>query len=155
MSVFGGKLTTYRKLAEHALEKLTPYYTGIGPASDQKLRSAGAGRSLAIVMILRPSCVAATPLSASHWRATSPAHTAATAILFSRMPALLKTSGEHFGHELYEAELRYWLNMNGLSAPDDAIWRRTKLGMWLNAEEQSRVAQWLAHHQKDELSLAS
>ncbi len=32
LSVFGGKLTTYRKLAEHALEKLTPYYQGIGPA---------------------------------------------------------------------------------------------------------------------------
>ncbi|MCU8669429.1 FAD-dependent oxidoreductase, partial [Klebsiella pneumoniae] len=32
LSVFGGKLTTYRKLAEHALEKLTPYYKGIGPA---------------------------------------------------------------------------------------------------------------------------
>ena len=31
LSVFGGKLTTYRKLAEHALEKLTPI-TGIGPA---------------------------------------------------------------------------------------------------------------------------
>lgn len=32
LSVFGGKLTTYRKLAEHALEKLAPYYKGIGPA---------------------------------------------------------------------------------------------------------------------------
>lgn len=32
LSVFGGKLTTYRKLAEHAMEKLASYYPGIGPA---------------------------------------------------------------------------------------------------------------------------
>ena len=32
LSVFGGKLTTYRKLAEHAMEKLATYYQGIGPA---------------------------------------------------------------------------------------------------------------------------
>ncbi|SQI34695.1 Aerobic glycerol-3-phosphate dehydrogenase [Leminorella richardii] len=32
LSVFGGKLTTYRKLAEHALEKLVSYYPGIGNA---------------------------------------------------------------------------------------------------------------------------
>jgi glycerol-3-phosphate dehydrogenase len=39
LSVFGGKVTTYRKLAEHALEKLAPYYQRIGPA-DQRRRTA-------------------------------------------------------------------------------------------------------------------
>ena len=32
LSVFGGKITTYRKLAEHALEKLKPHFTRSGPA---------------------------------------------------------------------------------------------------------------------------
>ncbi|XPE57556.1 hypothetical protein ACNKHQ_19875 [Shigella flexneri] len=32
LSVFGGKLTTYRKLAEHALEKLARTTAGVGPA---------------------------------------------------------------------------------------------------------------------------
>lgn len=32
LSAFGGKLTTYRKLAEHAMEKLAHYYAGCGPA---------------------------------------------------------------------------------------------------------------------------
>ena len=63
--------------------------------------------------------------------------------------------GEHFGHELYEAELRYLVEHEWVRRLDDAIWRRTKLGMWLNAEEQSRVAQWLTRHSKAELSLAS
>lgn len=29
---------------------------------------------------------------------------------------------------------------------DDALWRRTKQGMWLNAEQQSRVSQWLVEY---------
>src|SRR6185295_7880312 len=32
LSVFGGKITTYRRLAEHALEKLAPYFPGLKPA---------------------------------------------------------------------------------------------------------------------------
>ena len=30
--------------------------------------------------------------------------------------------------------------------PDDAIWRRTKQGMWLNGEQQARISEWLAQH---------
>ena len=32
LSVFGGKITTFRKLAEHVLEKLAPFYPTMGPA---------------------------------------------------------------------------------------------------------------------------
>jgi glycerol-3-phosphate dehydrogenase len=39
---------------------------------------------------------------------------------------------------------------------DDAIWRRTKLGMWLDEAQQARVKTWLAEHVKAKtLSLAS
>ena len=31
LSVFGGKITTYRRLAEHALEKLSPYFPALNP----------------------------------------------------------------------------------------------------------------------------
>ena len=39
---------------------------------------------------------------------------------------------------------------------DDAIWRRTKQGMWLNADQQSRISQWLVQNiEKGKLCLAS
>ena len=64
--------------------------------------------------------------------------------------------GEDFGHEFYEAELRYLVEHEWVRHLDDAIWRRTKLGMWLTDEQQARVAQWLAQHgAKHPLSLAS
>ncbi|VDR24134.1 Aerobic glycerol-3-phosphate dehydrogenase [Raoultella terrigena] len=46
--------------------------------------------------------------------------------------------------------------MSGFAGLDDAIWRRTKQGMWLSAGQQARISEWLAQHVgKSELSLAS
>ncbi len=58
----------------------------------------------------------------------------------------LEDLGEHFGHHLYEAELRYLVAEEWVVELDDAIWRRTKLGMWLDDAQKQRVAQWLAEH---------
>ena len=64
--------------------------------------------------------------------------------------------GEEFGHEFYEAELRYLVEHEWVRRTEDALWRRTKQGMWLSADQQSRVAQWLLQHAgKGGLSLAS
>lgn len=64
--------------------------------------------------------------------------------------------GEDFGHEFYEAELKYLVDHEWVRRAEDALWRRTKEGMWLNAEQQSRMTQWLSEYiEKHQLSLAS
>lgn len=63
--------------------------------------------------------------------------------------------GEDFGHEFYEAELKYLVDHEWVRRADDALWRRTKQGMWLNADQQSRVSQWLVEYTQQRLSLAS
>lgn len=55
----------------------------------------------------------------------------------------LSDLGEAFGHNLYEAELRYLVENEWVTELDDVIWRRTKLGMWLNDDEKQRITQWL------------
>jgi len=69
----------------------------------------------------------------------------------------LNSLGENFGHDFYEAELRYLVEKEWVVELDDAIWRRTKLGMWLTKPQQARVAEWLKQHaqQRKGLSLAS
>lgn len=75
-----------------------------------------------------------------------PVPTAATPNCSSARAKEIADLGEHFGHELYEAELRYLVEHEWVRRLDDAIWRRTKEGMWLNARQRSRVAQWLQQH---------
>lgn len=145
LSVFGGKLTTYRKLAEHAMEKLTPYYKGIGPAwtKDAILPGGdigGARDSYAVQLRHRYPFI--TESMARHY-----AHTYGSNSEWLLGEARsLADLGENFGHEFYQAELKYLVEHEWVRCLDDAIWRRTRMGMWLNAGEQSRVAQWLQSH---------
>jgi glycerol-3-phosphate dehydrogenase len=155
LSVFGGKLTTYRKLAEHALEKLTPYYSNIGPAWTKGATLPGGdigGNRDDYAASLRRRYPFISESLARHYARTYGSNSDQILGAAKEMSDL----GEHFGHELYEAELRYLVEHEWVRRMDDALWRRTKEGMWLNAEQQSRVAQWLVMNGgKGELSLAS
>ncbi|MGA8121536.1 glycerol-3-phosphate dehydrogenase [Rouxiella badensis] len=156
LSIFGGKLTTYRKLAEHAMEKLSKYYPDAGPAWTKNglLPGGKIGES-------RESYEA--ELRRRHsWLPESLArrytHTygSQTELILAGATAL-DSLGENFGHDFYEAELRYLVEKEWVVELDDAIWRRTKLGMWLTEPQQARVAEWLKEHRQARkgLSLAS
>ncbi len=117
LSVFGGKLTTYRKLAEHALEKLTPYYKGIGPAwtktavlpggdigGDRDDYAAKLRRRFPFISESLARHYARTYGSNSEW--------------ILKEASALSDLGEDFGHEFYEAELKYlveheWVRSTG------------------------------------------
>ncbi|WP_279206034.1 glycerol-3-phosphate dehydrogenase [Obesumbacterium proteus] len=145
LSVFGGKLTTYRKLAEHALEKLSGYYNNCGPAWTKNGvlpgGDLGTDRDSYAAQLRRrftwlPEALARRYVRTYGTRAEQLIGTAQS----------LEDLGEHFGHHLYEAELRYLVAEEWVVKLDDAIWRRTKLGMWLDDAQKQRVAQWLAEH---------
>ncbi len=78
LSVFGGKLTTYRKLAEHALEKLTPITKG-SARHGPKPRCSPAAISAATATTTRQNCAVASHSSVNHWPAIMPVPTGATA----------------------------------------------------------------------------
>lgn len=155
LSVFGGKLTTYRKLAEHAMEKLAHYYSNIGPAWTKTGVLPGGeiqGSRDDYAASLRRRHGWLSESLARHYARTYGSNS--EKILENARS--LSDLGEDFGHEFYEAELRYLVEHEWVRKLDDAIWRRTKLGMWLNDEQQARVAQWLTEHPaKAALSLAS
>jgi glycerol-3-phosphate dehydrogenase len=52
--------------------------------------------------------------------------------------------GQHFGHGLYEAELRWLVDKEWAQSGDDVLWRRTKLGLVVTPAEAQQVAAFLA-----------
>ena len=155
LSVFGGKLTTYRKLAEHALDKLKTYYPKMGPAWTKGCTLPGGDingdRDDYAAQLRRRH----TFLSESMARRYSRTYGSNSELILAGASSI-SDLGEDFGHEFYEAELRYLADHEWVRGVDDAIWRRTKLGMWLSEEQQARVAQWLVKRNgKARLSLAS
>ncbi|AGH75281.1 glycerol-3-phosphate dehydrogenase [Edwardsiella piscicida] len=145
LSVFGGKLTTYRKLAEHALEKLRPYYPHCGDAWTKGAVLPGGEMGCD-----RDSYAAA--LRQRHdWlpQALARRYAYTYGARSERLigsAASLADLGEHFGHGLYAAELDYLAGHEWVTTAEDALWRRTKLGMWLDDAQRQRVAEWLAAH---------
>jgi glycerol-3-phosphate dehydrogenase len=51
--------------------------------------------------------------------------------------------GEHLGQQLYSQEVDYLRSEEWAMRADDILWRRTKLGLALNAEEVSRLQRYL------------
>lgn len=145
LSVFGGKLTTYRKLAEQALDKLRPYYAHCGAAWTKTALLPGGD------MGMDRDCYAASLCQRFSWLpeklACHYAHTYGTrSQMIIASASEIADLGEYFGHTLYEAELRYLVDYEWVVTVQDAIWRRTRLGMWLDATQQQCVANWLAGH---------
>ena len=143
LSVFGGKLTTYRKLAEHAMEKLAKYYPNAGPAwTKQSVLPGGhfSGSREDFAASLRRRYPFISASMAMHYARTYGSNT--EKLLGDAQS--LDDLGENFGHEFYEAELRYLVDHEWVYGLDDAIWRRTKQGMWLTEPQQARISEWLS-----------
>ena len=143
LSVFGGKLTTYRKLAEAALERLERWFP------DRRRWTATAslpggdfgGESLDEVM---RAYRARYPKLDPRWlERLVRRHGLCTAEILgdAREPADL---GESFGGGLYERELDHLVEREWAREPEDVLWRRTKCGLHMSAAERERLGEFMS-----------
>jgi glycerol-3-phosphate dehydrogenase len=146
LSVYGGKLTTYRRLAEHALADLAPWlpphgpeWTATVPLPGGDLPPGGFAAFLAGVQARWPFLDEGTARRMAHAYGTRIAMVLGDA-------GSLADLGEPFGGGLSEAELRYLWAHEWARTADDVLWRRTKLGLICPAQTPARVAQWLVRH---------
>ena len=134
LSVFGGKITTYRRLAEHVMEKLAAYF----PA-------------------MKPAWTAQAPLPGSDFTDREAAKRAVFE-KFPDLPPVVKQGvfrrhgtlspqvlgdgqiGEHYGAGLTEREVRYFMEREWARTAEDVLWRRTKCGLHMSDAERHRVA---------------
>lgn len=131
LSVFGGKITTYRKLAEHALAKLSPHL----PAGAHSPWTATASLPGAGEVAEYPWLEATL---AQRWRRQYGSRMAEIIGEATSMDGL----GKQIAPQVYEAELRYARTHEWARRGNDFLWRRTKLGLVLEAAERERVAAW-------------
>jgi glycerol-3-phosphate dehydrogenase len=143
LSIFGGKITTYRRLAETALEKLAPYLAGLAaswtanaplPGGDFPTRGFAAE-----VAALQALCTSCRPEQAR--RLVRAYGTQARLIVEGvRRDA---DWGEQFGADLTEREVRYLMDHEWARTAEDVLWRRSKLGLRLRGKEAERLDEWM------------
>ena len=145
LSIFGGKITTYRKLAEHALGQLRPFFAQMrAPWTDRASLPGGDLPPGGLAAYERALAARYPGLSPQLLAALARRHgTRAPRVLAdARSPADL---GVHFGHTLYASEIDYLVAEEWAIDADDVLWRRTKCGLHLSAAERTAVAGYLRH----------
>ena len=144
LSVYGGKITTYRRLAEHAMEKLAPYFPGLKgnwTATEPLLGGdfAGASREQA-----RDALFARyRGLPQETLRGLFRRHGMLAYEVLGDARAVADL-GENFGAELYAREIDYVVAREWARSAEDVLWRRTKAGLHLSPPQRETVAHYLA-----------
>lgn len=137
LSVFGGKLTTARALAEEALAKLgvtAPRWTAHSPLPGGDL--AGFGQFQAEAASRWPW------LEASLLRRLTRAYGSRIERVIGDAAGMTDL-GRTFGAGLTEAEIRYLVDQEWARTADDILWRRTKLGLHMTEADRAEVAAFL------------
>ncbi len=143
LNIYGGKITTYRRLAEAALEKLAPFFGRLGkpwtaaaslPGGDFPVD--GMATLVASLRALAPSCPA--PLAERLARAYG-----TRARLILQGIAGPADFGETFGSDLTEREVRYLMQHEWAQNAEDVLWRRSKLGLRVGPAEARRLDDWM------------
>ncbi|MCI0508444.1 homodimeric glycerol 3-phosphate dehydrogenase (quinone) [Chromohalobacter marismortui] len=144
LSVFGGKITTYRKLAEAALEQLSPYFHAIGEAwtADAVLPGGDIDSREAFTMQL----VRDYPFLGEARARRFASSYGSRCLHFLQGVSREDQLGEAFGAGLTQAEVDYQVNEEWARSPDDILWRRTKLGLRFTPEHYQRLTTYLDRH---------
>ena len=154
LTIFGGKITTFRKLAEEALNLICPMLQHKGRAWTSKAVLPGGD-------ILGFASSNASVTQFDRWVRdiqagyawVPPRLVARYARAYgTRIHTLLQDKsqladlGEEVLPGLYETEIRYLMESEWARTADDILWRRSKLGLNYAPHAQRLLATWLAEH---------
>ncbi|MEQ9345902.1 MAG: glycerol-3-phosphate dehydrogenase [Thalassospira sp.] len=142
LNIYGGKITTYRKLAESAMSKLCPLlghddtrWTATKPLPGGDIPDADFERYLTAMHNKFPW------IPQSHiYRYVQNYGTLTNTIIGEASD--LKGLGKHFGDDVYECELRYLVDAEWAKSAEDVLWRRSKLGLHLSDKTRNAIVQW-------------
>jgi glycerol-3-phosphate dehydrogenase len=143
LTVYGGKITTYRRLAEAAMEKIGPYFAPRPPWTAGStlpggdFSADGFDAQVAALIGQWPF------LSQPHARRLTRAY-GTRAARFLDGAKSLNDLGERFTEDLTAAEVRYLFEHEWAETAEDVLYRRSKLGLKASEEQRAALARYLA-----------
>lgn len=143
LSIFGGKITTYRKLAKHALQKLQPFFVDMKTDWTAQATLPGGDMKAADFESFLNGFKSSNPwlpaeLSKHYARLYG---TRAEQLIYGA--SSLADLGIQFAPNLYEAEIKYLRENEWAITAEDILQRRTKHGLHMSKEEIQNFEKWL------------
>ncbi|MFD1343543.1 glycerol-3-phosphate dehydrogenase [Litorisediminicola beolgyonensis] len=155
LNIFGGKITTYRRLAEHAMEKIVPFFPGTSGAWTAGVTLPGGDFKVQETKGQIDRLAADYPFLGSKWAQRLIRHygTEARDLLGTAKSA--EDLGRDFGGTLTEAEVRFLMEREYARESQDVVWRRTKLGLRMTEEQIAALDTWMGEARKEALATAA
>lgn len=150
LNVFGGKITTYRCLAESALEKIQDVLPVDAKPWTARVPLPGGDFPVDGVDALIRDTKARYPFLTDAWAARLVKAYGTEAKDVLGHAATLDDLGTDFGADLYQAEVQWVIENEYVRAADDVVWRRSKLGLRMTAAQISTLDAWI----KEQLTAA-
>ena len=141
LNIFGGKITTYRKLAEHAVNKLVSCFPKAKKAWTKEVPLPGGAFESQDALVKQL-------LSEFPWLEKGIAERYARqygvlSYKFLKGKMSAEDMGGDFGAGMYSAEVDYLIEYEWACTLEDVLWRRTKHGLRLDKEQQATLSQYI------------
>lgn len=142
LSIFGGKLTTYRLLAEQATDTLSRFFPQAGPPWTH--HAVLPGGNFSTPAKLNQALLQDYPWLSAPLRQRFVQSYGTLCHQFLSSAHQLADLGVYFGAGLYQAEVDYLVTQEWAHTADDILWRRTKLGLAFSPAQTVTLSAYLA-----------
>ena len=142
LNVFGGKITTFRELAERGMHKLKHIFPQMGPDWTATASLPGGDMPNADYESFINSARDAFPWMPRELLQHYGRRYGTRVKEIVGAATSVEGLGRHFGSHLYEAEVRYLVGKEWAMTAEDVIWRRTKHQLHLSAEQIRDFQAW-------------
>jgi glycerol-3-phosphate dehydrogenase len=146
LNIFGGKITTYRRLAEDALHKLKPYQPQQGQAWTKLAPLPGGDFAVDQVDALVDKLLKNYSFLTPQWAHSLIRRYGTRAGQVLGDANTKADLGQDFGATLTEREVQFLRTHEWAKDAEGILWRRTKLGLHMSANEREYFTQWFNHH---------
>jgi glycerol-3-phosphate dehydrogenase len=144
LSIYGGKITTYRRLAEHALADLAPFFPNIKPAWTHNAALPG-GDIASLGAHVKTMQALYTGLPGDFVAMLCTRHGTRVSLLLAGVKSF-SDIGAKFGqgHNLLcEREIDFLIRHEWARTPEDILWRRTKCGLHMDQASRDQAAAFI------------
>ncbi len=155
LSVFGGKITTYRRLAESAMEQVQTVLPQTGVPWTVGVALPGGDFPVAGVEALLVQAQEDFAFLTDRWALRLVrAYGTEVADVLCRARTI-EELGFCFGADLFEVEVQWLIEREFARTAEDIVWRRSKLGLHLSAEQISTLDEWITLNLRENYSAAA
>jgi glycerol-3-phosphate dehydrogenase len=144
LSIFGGKITTYRRLAEHALGELALYFPQMtAPWTASKPLPGGDIESVASEAMRLGATRSGLPQDYLQRLVARHGSRATEVLGDAKKLSDLGAAFGHGAHMLCEREIDFFMRHEWAQTSEDILWRRTKCGLHMDVKERARAANFI------------